>query len=121
MSLAFMDRAVKLEFGYAKHDVEVSILQKAVPSLPQDVLEKMVDLANAVRRQFMAGDMEITMSTRSLIRWARIFVHDDQVFSGNKKNTGRNLLVDALDKTVGFQAEDTTKESLHLLCQSHFG
>ena len=80
MNQAFLDGFCGMRVDYAEKDVEVGILGDVLPDADPRVLERMVDVANAVRKAFMGnpdandddGDtIEITMSTRSLVQWAR--------------------------------------------------
>ncbi len=71
MNIAFMDRFRVLEVGYAPAKIEENILLKAVPALGQ-FIPQMVELANYIRKSFEMGDSSVTMSTRTLVRWARL-------------------------------------------------
>ena len=77
-NLALMDRFVLCEVTYPKPEAEEQLLEKTAPQLPEALRKKMVEYANEVRRLFMGesgnsyntGSIEITFSTRSLLRWA---------------------------------------------------
>lgn len=74
-NMAFMDRFNVIKEDYASKDVEMGILEKVAPSIPEPIREKMIDLANAVRAIFKgesddSTELTITFSTRTLIRWA---------------------------------------------------
>ena len=76
-NLAWMDRFVVLSVDYLSEAEEVVILRKAVPNLPEQLAAKMVQVAGAVRQQYLgssAGDasLDITLSTRTLVRWAQL-------------------------------------------------
>ena len=76
-NLASMDRYRFAYVGYPSADVEKAIIQKSVPTMPENVVEKMVAIANKVRTLFMgsdtnSGELTVTMSTRTLLRWAKL-------------------------------------------------
>lgn len=72
-NLAFMDRFRIMEVGYPTPEEEEKILKTLVPSLPGEIREKMIRLANEVRRLFIGGqELAVTFSTRTLVRWARL-------------------------------------------------
>lgn len=78
-NLAAMDRYRFMHVGYPSADVEKSIIKQAVPSIPEAVAERMVAIANRVRDLFMGsatdnGELTVTMSTRTLVRWAKLTV-----------------------------------------------
>ena len=79
-NLAFMDRFWLCEVGYPEPEAEVKLLERLNPTLPESLRRTMVDYANQVRRLFIGeGDnqqpgetIEVTFSTRTLIRWANL-------------------------------------------------
>lgn len=76
---AFMDRFRVLDVDYPAPDIEKSILDHGVPGLPQPMRDRMVDVANEVRRVFTGGgdngfDLTVTFSTRTLMRWASMLM-----------------------------------------------
>lgn len=81
-NLALMDRFVLCEVTYPRPEAEELLLEKTAPQLPDGVRKKMVEYANEVRRLFMGesgnsyntGSIEITFSTRSLLRWAELTI-----------------------------------------------
>ncbi len=72
--MAFVDRFWKVEVNYPAPEVEINILEKIVPDLSLDFRQGMVKVANAIRELHTQGDNRIplTMSTRTLIRWAQM-------------------------------------------------
>lgn len=73
-NMALIDRFSVIRAGYLDKDTEVSIVAHHKGNIPDDVLENMVDLANAVRVA-NAGTGEgvpvaKTFSTRTLVQWA---------------------------------------------------
>lgn len=77
-NMASMDRYRFTEVGYLPEKEEIAILEKVVQGkIPRAILEKMVAVANAIRTLFMGtdtqpGTVSVPMSTRTLVRWARL-------------------------------------------------
>ena len=79
LNQAFLDGFCGMEINYPSKEVEVEILQDAHPDMDSRVLGCMVDIANQIRKAFMGNPdaddsdetIELTMSTRSLLQWAR--------------------------------------------------
>lgn len=111
-NIAFMDRFIVVEVGYPKTEVEVNLLQQKFPQIPVDILTKMVDFANDVRRNFMGNSsahdaLEVTLSTRTLIRWAELTM----AFQPLSKQ-GISPVMYALDRALGFRASTTSRVAL---------
>lgn len=80
-NLAAMDRYRFIEVGYADPEVEKGILANACPRLHSTIAESMIKVANKIRFLFMgdgvssdAQRLNVTMSTRTLVRWAKLTV-----------------------------------------------
>jgi cobaltochelatase CobS len=122
-NLAFMDRFWLCEIGYPKSQLEIELLGRLCPELPPDLLAKMVEYANEVRRLFMgqSGEsqpenvLEITFSTRTLIRWAKLTVRFQPL-----ARFGLSPLVHALDRSLAFRANPESRTFLHELAQRVF-
>lgn len=71
-NLAAMDRYRFVHVGYPKAEVEKAIIKRALSHIPDNVSEKMVDIANKVRTLFTGAELTVTMSTRTLVRWAKL-------------------------------------------------
>lgn len=76
-NLATMDRFRFLEVGYATEEVESAILKKVLPTMSEEIIGRMIKVANLIRKQFIGEDhssasLSVTMSTRTLVRWATI-------------------------------------------------
>ena len=111
-NIAFMDRFIVVEVGYPKTEVEVNLLQQKFPQIPVDILTKMVDFANDVRKHFMGNSathdaLEVTLSTRTLIRWAELTM----AFQPLSKQ-GISPVMYALDRALGFRASTTSSVAL---------
>ena len=78
-NLAAMDRYRTLLVDYPTATVEKRILAKVAPQLPASLHQKMVKLAGEIRSAFLGADgtrgrLSVTMSTRTLVRWAELTV-----------------------------------------------
>lgn len=106
-NLAFADRFLLCEMGYPDAAVEEELLRERFPALPQQLCRIMVDYANEIRRQFMgehsdsapAHAIEVTFSTRSLLRWADLTVRYQPL-----ARHGIQPVTYALDRALAFRA-----------------
>ena len=120
-NLAFLDRFWLCEVGYPSKDTEERLLAKHVPKLPDAIRKTMIDFATEVRALFMgeAGDLnqsiEITFSTRTLLRWANLTVCFQPL-----ARQGVQPITYALDRALGFRATRQTRAMLHELAQRMF-
>ena len=118
---AFADRFFMTEIGYPEPALEDAILKKLAPAITDDVRGKMIEFANMIRKLFNgeevkgmsnAGSLEITMSTRTLVRWAKLTWFFQAV---------PVPIAYALDRALGFQADVDTRTVLHEVLQRVFG
>lgn len=123
MNLAFMDRFQLVEAGYLDPAIEKQVVQKIVPTLPEDVVNKMIKYANAVRKLFIGEEaegsdnsIEVTFSTRTLLRWALLTVQYEPL-----KSRGVDVIEYALDRALVYRAAGPTKVTLKELRQRIFG
>ena len=122
-NLAFMDRFWLCEIGYPQAKLEVELLGRLCPDLPADLRTGMVDYANEVRRLFVGQEggtrpenvLEITFSTRTLIRWARLTLRFQPL-----ARLGLSPLAHALDRALAFRASPESRVFLHELAQRVF-
>jgi cobaltochelatase CobS len=75
--LALQDRFWLVKVSYPEPDVELRVLARAAPQVPLQLRQGMVECANQIRAQFMADSdadnaLPVTISTRVLVRWARM-------------------------------------------------
>jgi len=71
-SRAFIDRmGYMVEVGYMTPDAENSLISKREPGIPRSVLKKMIEACNNVRKQYVAGTIDLPVSTRSIEAWCR--------------------------------------------------
>lgn len=114
-NLAFMDRFWVVMVEYPTKEAETALLTKITPDLPTALISSMIDLAKEVRDSFMSEDgsgMEVTFSTRTLIRWAKL-----TLMYAPLARHGIKPVEHALDRALGFKAQPSTKEALHELVQ----
>jgi cobaltochelatase CobS len=120
-NLAFMDRFWLVQVDYPEPEQERRLLAEAVPSLPDYVRERFVEVAGQVRALFMGEDagasaIEVTLSTRTLLRWARL-----SLFFKGAAAQGKNPVLHALDRALTYRAEPQTREAIHQIVQRVFG
>lgn len=112
---AFMDRFWIVHVDYPGEEDEEKILQSAI-CLTGDAIKQFVRAAGEIRRLFVEGAIEITLSTRVLLRWARL----TQFFYAVSKND-QSPVHYALDRALLFRAEPETREAVHEVVQRIFG
>lgn len=76
-NIAFLDRCRISIVPYMDPDTEQNLLEAVVPIMPAKLTKMLVEVANAIRDQFLGesgtgadGTLSSTMSTRTLERWA---------------------------------------------------
>jgi len=69
---AFADRFMFSEVDYPDAKTEQSILESTVPGVKDDWRKIMVEFANDIRNLYKEGGIDVVLSTRSLIRWAKL-------------------------------------------------
>ncbi len=57
--------------NYLPHAVETEIVGKKLPEMAEDVIAKMVRVADLTRQGFINGDISTVMSPRTVITWAQ--------------------------------------------------
>ncbi|WP_319760625.1 AAA family ATPase [Maridesulfovibrio sp.] len=121
-NLAFMDRFWLCEIGYPTPEAETELLTRKARNLPENIRKKMVEYANSVRKLFMgeaSGNLtdtiEVTFSTRTLIRWADLTVRFQPL-----ARQGIQPVTYALDRALGYRASRETRTVLHELAQRTF-
>lgn len=116
MNIAFGDRFQHVPVNYMESKDEIEVLMSKVPQLSFDLAETMVKLANEVRESFLKGTMELTLSTRTLIRWAYL-----SNFHMALKQGGGEPLAYALNYALGYRGEETTRVALLEMAHRVFG
>ena len=116
-NIAFMDRFTVMKVDYPDPVLELGILSQACPDIPKAILESMIEVANKVRSLFMgesddAASIDLTFSTRSLIRWANYAL---------LYNQAPNSLHYALELSLLNRASDETKTAITDVVDRIFG
>lgn len=118
-NLAAMDRYRFTCVHYPEEQVEIKIIEGATPGLPATLRPLMVRVANEVRRLFLGesgdgsdGQLSITLSTRTLVRWADLSTQ----FRG-----AENALEYSLDHALLRRASTTDREVILRLAKDIFG
>lgn len=123
-NIAFMDRFFLVESDYMAEAEELALLRESfAPLLPDETFVNMVRYANAVRRLFMGYEaedldvaLEVTFSTRTLLRWARLAIYYLRV-----KGDLDTAVEHALGRSLLFRAAPTSRIVLEELRQRIFG
>ena len=116
-NLAFLDRFRVVKVSYPDAVTEQGLIKTLVPSLPEAIGEKMVAVANEVRRLFLGQAdtgqaLTVTLSTRTLVRWARLAL----TFKGAPQP-----LAYTLDQALTARAEPEQREAIHRIAADVFG
>lgn len=118
MNVASMDRYRMIEVGYPDSTVEEGILDKVACVLPRDVRVAMVEFANQIRELFIGcnseGSLSVTMSTRTLLRWAKT----SQAFHELGSATP---LGDALEQSLLLRCQPEEREAIQRMATLKFG
>jgi cobaltochelatase CobS len=116
-NLAFLDSFRVMNIGYLDAKTELALLGRALPSLPSEITEKMVAVANEIRRLFLGdeanhAELTVTMSTRTLLRWARLTL----AFRG----APRPIQL-AMDNALTGRCEPDQSEAIQRIAEAHLG
>lgn len=122
-SIEFMDRFYVMGVGYPKPEVELAIIKKAVPRLPEEIAKLLIKVATEARAQFVReedgmfipGTLDITISTRALVRWA-----DMTEACYSKKSIDKPVSY-ALDRTAARKGSPESRKALLTHVQTVFG
>lgn len=120
-NLAFLDRFWLCEVGYPDSSAEETLLARHAPKLPDTIRRKMIEYAGEIRKLFMGetgatgSSIEVTFSTRTLLRWADLTVRFQPL-----SRQGVKPITYALDRALGFRATRETRAILHELAQRMF-
>jgi cobaltochelatase CobS len=119
-----MDRFCLCEMKYPRPELETDLLAKIAQEIPSDIRSKMVEYANEVRDLFMGSSkseirsdsiLDITFSTRTLIRWAKLTVKFQNI-----ARLGVSPINYALDRALALRASQESRAFLHELSQRIF-
>lgn len=116
-NMAFRDRFIKLYVDYLSEEAEISLLANRFKDLSPALLKGFVDVAKMIREAFMAGTgLDVTMSTRTLIRWVRL----SGQYHG-MQSRGISPVHYALDLALANGTSDAVQTSLHGMVQQVMG
>lgn len=118
LNLAFRDRFRKLLVGYPDPAAEEALLQQVFPAIDAGLTKKFVEVANMVRKahEDASTGMEVTLSTRTLIRWVGLTARN-----AGQAAKGINPVHYALDRALAFGTTPSVSESLHQMTTQVFG
>jgi cobaltochelatase CobS len=94
------------------------VVLQAVPKIPEPIVDKMIVVAGEIRRLFAGADAEggpeltVTMSTRTLVRWASLSL----AFKGAPR-----VFEYALGQALTARAEPEQREAIHRIAADVFG
>lgn len=116
-NMAAIDRYRFTRVDYMAPDAEEALLEKVAKNIPPVIRTGMVKVANEVRKLFVGGgqsgtSLSITMSTRTLIRWAKLTI----VFRG-----APNAMAYALDQALLARAKPEEKVAIERIAKDVFG
>lgn len=117
MNLALLDRFSLMAVDYPEPAQEAELLARACPELPEPLRAAMIVVAGEVRALFVGGQedrapIEVTLSTRTLLRWARKVV---------LYRNAPQPLQHALDRALTGRAEPETRAAIFGIVQRVFG
>lgn len=115
-NIAAMDRFLITEVGYPTKEQEKGILAGVAARIPEQVREAMIKVANDIRTMFMGGESNVTLSTRTLCRWAKY-----AMFFQGLSTKGIDPLAYSFDRALGFRADEENRKALHEVLQRTFG
>lgn len=118
-NLAFLDRFMKINLGYPDEAIEKGLLASVAPELSTELRERMVNCATAIRELFLSNDenaIDITMSTRGLLRWAVLSVKYKFV-----SQLGKAPHMYALDRALLFSATAPVKQAIMQIVELEIG
>jgi cobaltochelatase CobS len=107
--ISFADRFIMTKVKYLEAQPEEALVERVAPVLPQPLRQAKVRVANDIRAAYMGESssskaLPVTMSTRMLLRWARL-----TAAFRNAQTHGVNPVFYALDRTL-LNAVDATAE-----------
>ena len=124
-NLALMDRFTALAVDYLDPQREEALLKKEFPDFTDAERGNMVKYANEIRKLFKGGkseyvtngaaQIEVTLSTRSLLRWGRIA----WTYSGVRAQHVDPFVM-GLMRAVGFKASAASQKTLKEIYQRVF-
>lgn len=124
MNIALLDRFLAETVDYMSPLEEAKVINKTVDGMSSWIIEFIISVANTVRTQFKAGEMETTISTRGLIRWARMIKMSNRslIDATSKKDTQRTceILTRALGHAVTNRSDPAEKAAIDSIVEKSF-
>lgn len=120
-NIANVDRCMQVKLTYPDPDTELAILARKVPNMPEEIAKSMIEVANDVRAAFLGSSakmdsLEVTISTRGLIRWAYL-----AVAYKDAEKSGISPLAYALERAVLNVASPETQQAVLKIVADKFG
>lgn len=118
LNAAFLDRFRFIPCDYMDAKDEEELLKKSVPSLSEKIIKGMVRVANEIRKSHVNPEanhvyMTVPMSTRSLLRWAKLTCSYESFDESPMKT--------ALSHAFTGRLSDQEAEYVHRLADDVFG
>jgi|DeeseametaMP0747_FD_contig_123_7434_length_4488_multi_7_in_2_out_0_3 cobaltochelatase CobS len=109
---ATLDRFIMEEVLYMDAAQEVPLCIRCNPKVPEKIVEGCVTMANDVRKSFMSGSSPVTFSTRTLLRWIKLYAFEHAYHSSHLMPNASadeilsSALCRSIDRTLGFRIPD---------------
>jgi len=116
-NIAAMDRFFITQVDYPTVEQETTILAAVAGILPTDIRNSMIQAANDIRGLFVAGEADVTLSIRTLCRWAKYAA----MFQGSIQAKGGDPIRYAFDRALGYRTDTDARKVLHEVLQRTFG
>lgn len=117
-NIAGLDRPCGIRVEYNSTTEDAAILIAACPHLAKDIVNVMVQLSQDVRKAFIAGQMQTTISTRKLVQWGKVMQARPW-----KSGTPAEIL-DLMKKSLNFVLLDirppAEQQAIHTMIESLF-
>ena len=114
-----LQRRVEASEAVGEQAVHGALVGMGVPvdSVMETLTEKMIQVANEIRRLFVggadgSGELSVTMSTRTLVRWTNLMI---------AYKRAPNALAYSLERALTLRAEPSQREAIHRIAQDVFG
>lgn len=112
-NIAFMDGFRVLQAKYLPEEVELGLLERLFPQLPENPTRTgMVKVANEVRAAFIDKTLSVPLSTRTLIRWAGLTLD---------YRTASNPMQYSLQRALLNRVAPEEQEAIIRICKDVFG
>lgn len=115
-NIAAMDRFFITQVDYPSVEDETKILAATAAALPESIRSAMIKVANDIRSLFVQGEADVTLSIRTLCRWATYAM----MFQGMAAKGGDPIMY-AFDRALGFRTDTDSRKVLHEVLQRTFG